>query len=154
MGTERGVWLFSPSGEELIYNFTIDNSPLLSNVILDIEINHHTGEVFFATDQGLVSFRADATESDFQFQTIKIFPNPVTPEFNGTVGITGLATDAIVKITDISGKLIWETRANGGTASWNVRDYTGKRASTGIYLVFSASADGIENEVGKIAVVE
>jgi hypothetical protein len=36
-----------------------------------------------------------------QFQTIKIFPNPVTPEFMGTVGISGLATDGIVKITDI-----------------------------------------------------
>ncbi len=78
----------------------------------------------------------------------------MTPGFNGTVGISGLATDAIVKITDIAGKLVWETRANGGTASWNVRDYRGKRAATGIYLVFSASADGSEREVGKIAVVE
>lgn len=153
IGTERGVWLLSPTGEELISNFTTDNSPLLSNVILDIAINQETGEVFFATDQGLVSFRADATEGNFQFQHITIFPNPVTPEFSGTVGISGLATDAIVKITDIAGKLIWETRANGGTASWNIRDSRGRRASTGVYLVFSTSADGIESVVGKIAVV-
>ena len=154
MGTERGVWLFSPSGEALIHNFTTDNSPLLSNVILDIEVNHESGEVFFATDRGLVSFRSDATESDFQFQGIKIFPNPVTPEFNGTVGISGLATDAIVKITDISGKLVWQSQANGGTASWNVRDLHGKRPSTGMYLVFSATEDGSESVVGKIAIVE
>ena len=154
MGTERGVWLFSPSGEALIHNFTTDNSPLLSNVILDIEVNHESGEVFFATDRGLVSFRSDATESDFQFQGIKIFPNPVTPEFNGTVGISGLATDAIVKITDISGKLVWQSQANGGTVSWNVRDLHGKRPSTGMYLVFSATEDGSESVVGKIAIVE
>jgi ligand-binding sensor domain-containing protein len=153
IGTERGVWLFGPTGEELIYNFTTDNSPLLSDIILDIAINQETGEVFFSTDQGLVSFRADATEGNFQFQNITIFPNPVTPEFNGTVGISGLATDAIVKITDIAGKLMWETRANGGTASWNVRDNRGRRASTGVYLVFSTSADGLESVVGKIAVV-
>jgi hypothetical protein len=154
IGTERGVWLFSPSGEELIYNFTIDNSPLLSNVILDIGINDQSGEVFFATDQGLLSFRSDATESDFEFQNVKIFPNPVTPEFNGMVAISGLATDAIVKITDISGKLVWQSQANGGTVSWNVRDNHGKRPSTGMYLVFSATADGAESIAGKIAIVE
>lgn len=154
LGTERGVWLFSPTGEELIHNFTTENSPLLSNIILDIEINAESGEVFFATEQGLVSFRADATESNFEFQHVKIFPNPVTPDFNGTVGITGLATDAVVKITDIAGKLVWEGEAQGGTASWNIKNYSGQRAATGVYLVFSASVDGAESIVGKIAVVD
>ncbi|HEX6226270.1 MAG TPA: two-component regulator propeller domain-containing protein [Chryseolinea sp.] len=154
IGTERGVWLFNASGDELIYNFTTGNSPLLSNVILDIDINHHTGEVFFATDQGLVSFRSDATESGPEFENVKIFPNPVTPEFSGMVAISGLATDAIVKITDVSGKLVWQGQANGGTVSWNVRDYHGKRPSTGMYLVFSATADGNESVAGKIAIVE
>jgi ligand-binding sensor domain-containing protein len=154
MGTERGVWLFSPTGEKLIYNFTADNSPLLSNVIRDIAINDQTGEVFFATDKGIVSFRSDATSSDGSFQSVKIFPNPVTSVFTGLVGINGLATDAIVKITDISGKLIWQTQANGGTATWNVRDYNGNRAQTGIYLVFAATQDGSESVVGKIAVVD
>ncbi len=153
MGTERGVWLFDPSCETLIYNFTTDNSPLVSNVIQDIEINQETGEVFFATSRGIVSFRADATEGGKTFQKVKIFPNPVTSTFTGTVGISGLATDAVVKITDISGKLVWETRANGGTATWNVKDYNGKRAATGIYVVFAATEDGSESAVGKIAVV-
>ncbi|HEY9045605.1 MAG TPA: T9SS type A sorting domain-containing protein, partial [Ohtaekwangia sp.] len=138
----------------LIYNFTAENSPLLSNVILDIEINQQTGEVFFATDKGIVSFRGDATESTSTFESVKIFPNPVTSNFSGSVGIKGLATDATVKITDVSGKLIWQTQANGGTATWNVQDYNGRRAATGIYLVFAATADGAESVVGKIAVVE
>jgi hypothetical protein len=153
MGTERGVWLFDPTGEKLIYNFTTDNSPLLSNVIRDIEIQSETGEVFIATQRGLVSFRADATESTGRFSEIKIFPNPVVSTFTGMVGISGLATDATVKITDISGKLIWQTKANGGTASWNVKDYNGRRASTGVYIVYSATADGSEHAVGKIAVI-
>ncbi len=154
IGTERGAWVFNATGEELVYNFTSENSPLLSNVIRDIEINHQTGEVFFATEKGVISYRADATESTLEFNTIKIFPNPVTSAFAGTVGISGLATDAVVKITDISGRLIWETRSNGGTAAWNVRDYNGRRAATGVYLVFAASADGTESVVGKIAVVD
>jgi ligand-binding sensor domain-containing protein len=153
IGTERGVWLFGPTGETLIGNFTAENSPLLSNTIRDIEINDETGEVFFATDKGIVSYRSDATASE-GFQQVKIFPNPVTSSFSGTVGITGLAMDAIVKITDISGNLVWQTQANGGTASWNVRDNNGRRVSTGIYLVFAATIDGSESAVGKIAVIE
>ena len=153
IGTERGVWLFNPTGEELIHNFTTENSPLLSNYIEDIEINPITGEVFFATNRGMVSYRSDATASTNAFQSVKIFPNPVTGDFAGSISISGLATDAFVKITDVSGKLIWETNANGGTATWNIRDYNGSRAATGVYLVFAASVDGRESVVGKIVVV-
>jgi hypothetical protein len=154
IGTERGVWLFNPSGDEMILNFTVDNSPLLSNRIQDIEISPLTGEVFFVTDKGIVSYRGDATSSTNEFSSIKIFPNPVTAEFSGAVNISGLATDAYVKITDVSGKLIWQTRANGGTATWNVRDYNGTRAATGVYLVFAANLDSSESVVGKIVVVQ
>lgn len=153
MGTERGVWLFNPFGEKQVYNFNAANSPLLSDKIVDMEINSQSGEIFFITDAGIVSFRSDATASDATFKKVKIFPNPVTADFNGQVGISGLATDAFVKITDVSGKLIWQAQANGGTATWNVRDYNGRRAATGMYLVFSTSLDGTESVVGKIAVV-
>jgi hypothetical protein len=154
LGTEKGVWLVSPSGEELIYNFTAENSPLLSNNIRDIEINSETGEVFFATDQGVLSFRGDATVNNAPFKAIKIFPNPVTKNFSGTIGIEGFAMGTDIKITDVSGKLIWQTRTNGGTATWNVHDYNGRRATTGIYLVFAATQDGAERAVGKIAVID
>jgi ligand-binding sensor domain-containing protein len=154
MGTERGVWLFNPVGESQIYNFNADNSPLLSDKIVDMGINSQSGEVFFITDAGIVSFRSDATTSDAAFHSVKIFPNPVTAAFNGQVGISGLSSDAYVKITDVSGKLIWQSQANGGTATWNVRDYNGKRAATGMYLVLSTSQDGSESVVGKIAVVD
>lgn len=153
LGTERGVWLFDPFGETQVYNFSATNSPLLSNKIVDMEINSETGEVFFITEGGMASFRSDATASDAAFDKVKIFPNPVTAEFNGLVGISGLATDAFIKITDVSGKLIWQSQANGGTATWNVRDYTGRRAATGMYLVFSTTQDGGESVVGKIAII-
>jgi len=154
MGTQRGVWLFNPSGDALVYNFTAENSPLLSNIIHDIAIDPKTGEVFFATENGMVSFRAGATTSDGFAGQVKIFPNPVTSQFSGLVGISGLGTDAIVKITDVNGKLISEFQANGGTAIWNVRDFRGKRPGTGIYLVFGALPDGTETIVGKIAIID
>ena len=154
LGTNNGVWLFDSTGEELIYNFTVENSPLLSNKIVSIAIDPHSGEVFFGTDKGLSSFRSTATSSTNQFNEVKIFPNPVSGEFSGQVAINGLFTDAIVKITDISGRLIWQTRANGGTAIWNARQVNGDRISTGMYLVFATAEDGTERHVGKIAVIE
>lgn len=154
LGTTNGVWLFDPLGEELIYNFTEENSPLLSNEIISISIDENSGEVFFATANGLVSFRADATKGRDAFEAVKIFPNPVDPGFNGIVAIEGLLTDAVVKITDMGGNLVWQTRANGGTAAWNARHLNGNRVSSGVYLVFATSEDGSEKHVGKIAVIE
>lgn len=154
IGTERGAWLFNATGEALVYNFTAANSPLLSDNIRGIAIHGVTGEVFFATDHGVVSFRGDATESTETFADVKIFPNPVTAHFTGLVGISGLATDALIKITDVNGALVWQTQAHGGAASWDVRDYRGRRAATGVYLVFAATQDGGEHVVGKIAVID
>ncbi|MTI20142.1 T9SS type A sorting domain-containing protein [Fulvivirga sp. RKSG066] len=154
IGTNRGVWLFDEQADNQLRFFNIDNSPLPSNQIIDIEIEPTTGEVFFATPQGMVSWRSTATESGDEHTNVEIFPNPVRENFNGTVGISGLASDVDVRITDVSGKLIWKTKANGGTATWRVRDYNGNRAATGVYLVFSSSEDGEETFVGKIAVIK
>lgn len=154
LGTRNGVWLFSPTGEDLIYNFTQENSPLPSNEINSIGINPVNGEVFFATANGLASFRSDASAGQDSFSQVRIFPNPVDPGFTGLVTIDGLYTDAVVKITDTSGKLVWQTQANGGTASWSTRQLNGDRVNSGMYLVFATSQDGGEKHVGKIAVIE
>jgi len=153
IGSENGVWLFDENGGREIVHFNVNNSPLLSNQILSISIDSNSGEVFFATDQGTVSYRGTATSAEEIHQSVKIFPNPITREFDGVVAISGLANNAIVKITDVSGKLIRQMQANGGTAVWNVADYNGNRASTGVYLVFSSTEDGADSFVGKLAVV-
>ncbi len=154
IGTKNGVWLFSAEGSQLIHHFTEKNSPLLADIIVDIAIQPISGEVFFGTNKGIVSYRSDATIAPLQHENVKIFPNPVRPNFQGVVSISGLVEDAIVKIADISGKMIWETRAKGGTATWDTFDYNGKKAKTGVYLVFSVSLNGEQTFVGKFAVVE
>ncbi|HYG02987.1 MAG TPA: two-component regulator propeller domain-containing protein [Chryseosolibacter sp.] len=153
MGTENGAWLFNPPGDELIHHFNVDNSPLMSDTIIDIAIDHTSGEVFFSTTKGIVSFRSDGTPGIENPDGVKIFPNPVQGNFAGTVGISGLYSDATVKITDVSGKLVWQSRAEGGTASWNGRDYNGNRPATGVYLVYAVNTDGTQSIVGKIAFI-
>ena len=153
-GTKNnGLWLFSETGEELVQRFTTQNSPLISNAITSIYVEEISGEVFVGTDKGLVSFKSDATLGTFEHQSVKIYPNPVPPNFDGQIVINGLVNNASVKFTDISGKLVKETKANGSTAIWNGRDNNGAKVKTGVYLVFSSNADGTETFVGKIVVI-
>ncbi len=145
-----GVFLMSDDGTEQIHHFNTSNSPLLSDNIYDIAIDHKTGEVFFATEKGIISYRSDATQGAETHDSVKVFPNPVRPEYNGLITISGLVTNAYVKITDIQGSVIYEATANGGTVTWNGKNYSGDRAATGVYLVFSTSDDGTETKVAKI----
>ncbi len=140
IGTNNGLFIQSPDGREQIAFFNTENSPLFDNTIIDIAINQQTGEAFIGTNNGLISLRGEAIAGGvINSPTIYAFPNPVRPEYDGPIAIKGLARDANVKITDVSGQLIFETTALGGQAIWDGRDFSGRRASTGVYLVFSAS---------------
>ena len=140
----------SEDGKTQIYHFNKDNSPLPSNQIYDITINEKTGEVFFATPEGLVSFRGEATKGAEVFGKVYAFPNPVREDYNGDITITGLIEDTNVKITDISGNIVNEMNSLGGQAIWNGRDFSGRRVHTGIYLVFCTTEDGTQTAITKI----
>jgi len=145
-----GVFCFSEDGTEEVYRFTTENSPLVSNNVYDIKVDQLSGEVYFATQDGLVSFRSDATLADKEFSSVKVFPNPVRPEFSGPITIQGLGYEADVKITDISGNLIFETVSNGGTVIWDGKTLQGDRVQSGVYLVWSGITTGKGKDVAKI----
>lgn len=151
-----GVFLLSPDGLEVLKKFTIENSPLLSNTIYDIVINHQNGEVFFMTEDGIISYRSDATQGDIEYQEVKVFPNPVYPEYHGPITIQGIAYDSDVKITDVSGKLVYQTKSNGGTATWNGLTMDGNRAATGVYLIWTSIDDNDfkGRKVGKVLLID
>ncbi len=149
VGTTNGVFLMSEDGLEELQHFTVDNSPLFSNTINDIVINERTGEVYIGTQDGIISYQGDATVGGVVHNAdVFAFPNPVQPDYDGPIAIRGLPQNATVKITDISGTLIYETQANGGQAIWDGRDYNGREASSGVYLVFSVNERNLNNPDG------
>lgn len=150
VGTDDGIWLLSANAERIIYRFTKDNSPLPSNNIQKIAIDPETGDVYVGTDQGLVSYRSTATEGGETNSNVVSFPNPVPSGYTGTIAIKGLAANADVRITDVNGQLVYRTKALGGQAVWDGRDYTGRRPQSGVYLIFVASSDGEQTHNGKI----
>ncbi len=150
-GTESGgVFLMSADGTTQLQHFTAANSPLLSDNITGIAINDRTGEVFFGTDKGIVSYRSDATAGGETCDGYLVFPNPVKHEYNGPIAISGLVNNADVRITDVSGALVYHTKANGGEAIWNGNNFKGERAHTGVYLIYATNDDGSATCVTKV----
>ena len=151
--SSQGVFLINEDGTETILNFNTDNSPLLSNTINSIAANPKTGEVFFGTNYGIMSYSSGVSNETKLFSDVNVFPNPVRPGFIDKVTITGLTNNANVKITDINGNLIFQGRAVGNQLVWNCRNSNGSHVATGIYLVLASTSGASESVVTKIAVV-
>ena len=150
---DSGVFLFSSDGQQTIYHFTKDNSPLPSNNINDIDINPVTGEVFFATDKGMVSFQGASTTAAENLNDVYVFPNPVRPEYLGTVKIAGLISKANIKITDIEGNLVFETTSDGGMVEWDTTAFGKYKVASGVYMIFVAAQDASETTVKKVMII-
>ncbi len=152
IGTGSGVFVLSPDGRDEIVYLSEDNSPLFDNVINDIAIDGENGKVYIGTDKGIQALRGEATTGNaVNIENPNVFPNPVRPEYTGPIAINGLATDANIKITDAMGQLIYETQALGGQAIWDGKDYNGRRAASGVYLVFSARTSNLNQSDAVVA---
>ena len=150
---DGGVFLVSSNGQQTIYRFDKSNSPLPSNNVLDIEIDGVSGEVFFATDKGIVSFLGTSTKPSDSLGDVFVYPNPVRPEFLGTVKISGLTDKANIKITDIEGNLVYETTSSGGTIEWDTKAFGKHKVASGVYMIFVASQDGTDSTVKKVMII-
>jgi ligand-binding sensor domain-containing protein len=152
IGTNNGAWLISKDGTEVLQHFTTENSPLPSNAVLSIGIEPIEGDVFFFTKNEIISYKGNATEPAVTQSAIKIYPNPIAPNYNGPILIKNLVNNALVKITDINGQLMMQTRALGGQAIWNGRDQYQQKVASGIYLIYVRDDMGNEKAVGKIMI--
>ncbi|MFZ9718493.1 MAG: two-component regulator propeller domain-containing protein, partial [Chitinophagaceae bacterium] len=154
VGSRNGVWLISADGQKVIDRFTAANSPLLSNEIIRIAIDQNSGEVYFSTSKGICSYRGTATEGKQTNENVLVFPNPVPPNFGGTIAIRGVTNNAIVKIAELNGRLVHQTRALGGQAVWNGRNLRGERVASGVYLVLVADDWNQEKTVARIVFIK
>ena len=164
-----GVFYFSPNGQQTIYHFTKENSPLPSNNINDISVNSLNGKVFFATDKGLVSFNTGSSSTGSNFSDAYVYPNPVRPTFNTgfeKIKISGLTDNVNIKITDIEGNLVGEAQSNinkrynnfnleidGGTAFWNGKNLRNRDVSSGVYIIMLSDLDSYDTKILKLMII-
>lgn len=150
---DSGIFMVSPNGQETKYHFTINNSPMPSNMVNDIKINSTTGEVFIATNKGMISFKGVATGANDDLSNVYVYPNPVRPTYSGTVKVAGLLDKANIKITDIEGNLVFETTSEGGTIEWDTTAFGKYKVASGVYMVFISAQDGGETKVKKVMII-
>ena len=129
---------------------TIGRTPLR---IFDIDIDPKTGEVFIATDKGMVSFKGVSTKGSENLDNVYVYPNPVRPDDTDTVKVSGLLDKSTVKITDIEGSLVYEATSEGGTIEWDTTAFGKYKVASGVYMVFVSSKDGDETKVNKLMII-
>ena len=150
---DAGVFYLSANGQETIHHFTKDNSPLPSNGVTNMSIDHSTGRIYFTTEKGMVAFNANATNSSTTLENVVIQPNPVRPNYKGNIVIKGLVDGANIKITDISGNLVDENTVSGGTYEWNQTAFGKHKVASGVYIVMITTKEGEETTVEKVMIV-
>lgn len=148
-----GVFYLSSNGQETLLRFTKDNSPLPTNNVQDIAIDPESGVVYFATTQGLVAYKGNATAPKNNLDLLRAYPNPVRPGFTGNVTIDGLTAQANVKITDITGNLVYETVSQGGSIQWDTTAFGKHRVRSGVYLIMVTTDDSAETKVAKVMII-
>ena len=155
MGTESsGVFLVSSDGQQQLQHFTTDNSPLFSNNITALAIDAKSGEVFIGTDKGLLSYQGDAIEGETSCGDLLVYPNPVKKNYEVPIAVKVVVSNGIIKITDVTGHIVFETKSLGGQAIWDGKGFNGQRVETGVYLIFSSDAAGANQCVSKVMIAK
>jgi ligand-binding sensor domain-containing protein len=155
VGTNQGLFLVNPDGTNLLAVYDSKNSPLLSDIILNLAIDQNTGTVYVSTDAGLISLRTTSVKPVDSFSGIRIYPSPFKlKNDNNNLTIDGLIADTDIKILTISGKLVREFSSPGGRiAYWDGRNDNGSLVSSGIYIIVAYDKEGNSVASGKIAII-
>ena len=152
-GLETGVYLmsFEQKPKEIHY-FNTDNSPLLDNSVTTMAIDK-SGEVFFGTSNGVISYRGKYATPEPIISDVVAYPNPVRLDYSGYVGIKGLVSNSLVRITTVDGAFVTQLISEGGQAVWDCTNINGEKVEPGVYLIFVSTKQGTDKFATKILIM-
>jgi len=157
MATNEGAWLIErqEEGYGLVEHLTTDNTPLFSDNVISIAVNERTGEVYFATDRGLISREGDAVAPARKAGNLFVYPNPVVLGDGNQADITidGLVEETDIRIVAIHGELVAKLSARGGRVRWDGRDLNNRLVPSGVYLVVAVGQNNEGAAYGKVAII-
>jgi hypothetical protein len=148
-----GVYCFSPDGMKELFHFTKENSPLYSNSIVSLNYDDVTGDLYIGSEKGLQTFRGIVISGSEDYSSFYAFPNPVRPGYAGTVLLRGLIDKSVIKITDVAGNMVWETKSAGGQVEWPLINLSGARVQSGVYLIYATTATAEVKALTKVMVM-
>jgi hypothetical protein len=151
--TNQGIWVLNEAGSKILKRFTAENSPLFSNNIISIAINDVTGEVYIATDVGLISYQDVPKKAVSEMKDLKVFPNPFNYKKNEQIFIEGLSDESSIKILGVDGTVVNTFDTKGGRFSWDGHDTNGQELGSGVYFIVAVDEEGSSKGVGKVIIV-
>ena len=132
--------------------YNVDNSPLPSRFLHTLALTQD-GTLWIGTDRGAVRLTVDSEAASKDFSSVRIYPNPVRPGYQGAITIDGLKEGTVVKVADMGGTLVRELLSNGGRAIWDGRNGLGELVGSGVYLLFLSDREGKVTSVEKVVIV-
>lgn len=156
LGTaDNGLFVVSPDGTSILHHFDTSNSGILSDGIYAISPDPETGEVMIGTTEGLCSYMSEATQpaETLDKDNILVYPNPVRPEYHGSITVRGLTADADVKIVTTGGQAVASGTSTGGTFVWDGRTQSGERVASGVYYIMVSTTAGDKGVAAKVVVI-
>ena len=153
--TGGGLICTSSDGREIISEFNTDNSPMPSDEVIGVVYSPQSNSILLSTTMGMAEYFLPGAKSE-EKSDIKIYPNPVRPDFTGYVTITDIPEGSLVKIADSAGNLVKELgRMEGFELKWDISDVNYRRVGSGVYYILVSPGDesGSFSKVGKILVI-
>lgn len=152
IATSSGIWVFNSDATEILAIINKANSPLPTDDVKSISTNPATGEIFFATRNGLYVAKSMSVAPNENYD-ISCYPQPFDPNRDSELIIDGLAGASEIRILTTNGELVQSINTNSRKVAWNGLDKSGSPVGNGVYLVVTVSGETKTSSVQKIAVV-
>lgn len=152
-----GIVCTSSDGREIIQECNTGNSELPADIVYYIGYNSKSNSLMISTEQGLAEYFISGQNSQGSGKDeVKIYPNPVRPDYLGYINIEGVPSGSLVKIADSAGNVVKELGiSSGSSAQWDGTNSQFKRVNSGVYFVMVSPGNESSGSaiVGKVLVV-
>lgn len=144
---DDGVYLLSEDGSQILKHFDTSNSCIPNNTVQSICWNSNTQSVFMGFNSGLLEY-SPTNEDDYS--RLSIYPNQITPDFNGQVTISNVPVNSTIYIKDSTGNTVKTLQATNSTVYWNGLDDNNTQIETGKYAISLKTKNGNNIESVKV----
>lgn len=130
-------------GRTILEELTSEDTPLPDDVVYQLGYNPETRSIMASTLGGIAEYYLKGETSSKDGNELKVYPNPVRPEYSGYITIEGVPENALVKIVDSAGNIVKELgNASGSEVLWDGTNHQFKRVSSGVYHILCSGEDG------------
>ncbi len=145
IGTSKGLYKLN-AGNVLEETYTVENSGLLSDSILSLEIDENEEYLWIGTTMGLNRLALSGGPADGIAADFHMYPNPFEIWGDNSQAVfTNLDPDEPVFVYTFTGELVIELDPDdtvGTSAVWNGRNFRGEFVGSGVYFFTGVDRNG------------